>query len=210
MADGPGVIAGKRTGSGRNRRSRAPTDGVRIDALLLLTLQVAFGIWGPNPVSDLIRPVVRWLPNAFVAIIIIVVAAAIAHAVRDLIRTALRALPYGRALAGAVSVVILAIGIIAALNQIGVAVTVTTPILIAVLATVAGILIVGVGGGLIQPMRERTELWLSRAETVPDDAVRPADATVPLPDTGTSDTVRIERRSPDHGPAQPTGSGNRW
>ena len=146
-------------------------------ALLLFTLQLAFGIWGPNPVSDLISSVVRWLPNAFVAIIIVVVAAAIANAARDLIRSALGGLSYGRALASIASVFILGLGIIAALNQIGVAVTVTTPILIAVLATVAGILIVGVGGGLIQPMRERTEQWLSRAET--ETARIQAQPTVP-------------------------------
>jgi hypothetical protein len=46
-----------------------------------------------------------------------------------------------------------------------VATTVTTPILVAVLATVAGILIVGVGGGLIKPMQARAEQWLSRAES---------------------------------------------
>jgi hypothetical protein len=40
---------------------------------------------------------------------------------------------------------------------------VTTPVLIAVLATVAGILIVGVGGGLVRPMQARWETWLDRA-----------------------------------------------
>src|SRR5689334_21202478 len=30
-------------------------------AVLLFTLQLAFGIWGPNPVSDLIAGVVSWL-----------------------------------------------------------------------------------------------------------------------------------------------------
>jgi hypothetical protein len=53
--------------------------------------------------------------------------------------------------------------VIAALNQVGIATTVTTPVLIAVLATVAGILIVGVGGGLVKPMQQRWEGWLQRA-----------------------------------------------
>ncbi|HLL65121.1 MAG TPA: hypothetical protein VK453_05170 [Micromonosporaceae bacterium] len=134
-------------------------------AILLFTLQLAFGIWGNNPVSDLIKGVVAWLPKAFVAIIIIVVAAAIASAVKDLIGSALGGLSYGRIVANIASVFILALGVIAALTQIGVAVAVTTPILIAVLATVAGILIVGVGGGLIKPMQARTEQWLNRAES---------------------------------------------
>lgn len=132
-------------------------------AVLLFTLQFAFGVWGPNPISDLISGVIAWLPRAFVAIIIVVVAAAIASAVRDLITGALGGLSYGRLLANLASIFILALGVITALNQVGIATTVTTPVLIAVLATVAGILIVGVGGGLVKPMERRWEGWLEKA-----------------------------------------------
>ncbi|SER84202.1 mechanosensitive ion channel family protein [Lentzea albida] len=133
-------------------------------ALLLITLQIAFGVWGPNPVSDLLTGIVAWLPRAAVAIIIVVVAGAVANAVRDFIGGALGGLSYGRVLANIASIFIWALGIIAALNQIGVATTVTTPVLIAVLATVGGILVVGVGGGLVRPMQQRWERWLGRAE----------------------------------------------
>jgi hypothetical protein len=132
-------------------------------AVLLFTLQLAFGIWGPNPVSDLIRGVVAWLPRAFVAIVVVVVAAAIASAVRDIVGNALGGLSYGRLLGNGAAWFIIGLGVIAALNQIGVATTVTTPILIAVLATLAGILIVGVGGGLVRPMQARWDRWLDRA-----------------------------------------------
>lgn len=131
-------------------------------AVLLFTLQLAFGVWGPNAISDLIAGVVSWLPRAFVAIVIVVVAAAIANAVRDLVTGALGGLAYGRILADLAAVFILALGVIAALNQVGIATTVTTPVLIAVLATVAGILIVGVGGGLVKPMQDRWDGWLNR------------------------------------------------
>ncbi len=133
-------------------------------AVLLFTLQLAFGIWGPNPISDLLGAVISWLPRAFVAIVIVVVAAAIANAVKDIISGALGGLSYGRVLATIASVFILGLGVIAALNQIGVATAVTTPVLIAVLATIGGILVVGVGGGLIRPMQSRWESWLTRAE----------------------------------------------
>ncbi len=133
-------------------------------AIILFTLQLAFGVFGPNPISALLSGVIAWLPKAFVAIIIVVVAAAIAKGVKDLIGNALSGLSYGKVLANIASVFILGLGIIAALNQIGVATTVTTPILVAVLATIAGILIVGVGGGMIKPMQARAEQWLSKAE----------------------------------------------
>jgi len=131
-------------------------------AILLFALQLAFGIWGPNPISDLISAVVGWLPKAFIAIVIVVVATAIASAVRDLITGALGGLSYGRVIATVVWVFIVGLGVIAALNQVGIATTVTQPVLVAVLATVAGILIVGVGGGLIRPMQGRWERWLDR------------------------------------------------
>src|SRR5204863_2632388 len=136
-------------------------------AVLLFTLQLAFGIWGPNPVSDLIKGVVAWLPKAFVAILIVVIAAAVASAVRDIVGNALGGLSYGRLLANVAAWFIVGLGVIAALNQVGVATTVTTPILIAVLATIAGILIVGVGGGLVRPMQARWEAWLDRAGREP-------------------------------------------
>src|SRR5437764_9787358 len=89
-------------------------------AVLLFTLQLAFGIWGPNPVSDLIRGIVAWLPKAFVAILIVVVTAAIASAVRDVVGNALGGLSYGRVLGTSVSWFIVGIGVIAALNQVGI------------------------------------------------------------------------------------------
>ncbi|WP_246001850.1 mechanosensitive ion channel family protein [Allorhizocola rhizosphaerae] len=133
-------------------------------AVLLFTLQLAFGLWGPNPVSELIQGVIAWLPKALVAIVIVVVAAALASAVKDIVSNALAGLSYGKLLANLASVFIIGLGVIAALNQVGIATTVTMPVLIAVLATVAGILIVGVGGGLVRPMQARWENWLGRAE----------------------------------------------
>ncbi|MFC0526964.1 mechanosensitive ion channel family protein [Phytohabitans kaempferiae] len=134
-------------------------------ALLLLVLQIAFAVWGPNPVSALITSVVAWLPRAFVAIVIVVVAIAIANAVRDLVSGALGGLSYGKLLATLAWAFIIVLGAIAALNQVGIATTVTTPVLIAALATIAGILIVGVGGGLVRPMQQRWEGLLDRAAT---------------------------------------------
>lgn len=132
-------------------------------ALLLLVLQLAFGVFGPNPVSDLLTGIIAFLPRLVVAIVIVVVAAAIAAAVKDLVSSALSGLSYGRTLATIASVFILGIGVIAALNQVGIATTVTTPILVAVLATVGGILVVGVGGGLVRPMQSRWEGYLETA-----------------------------------------------
>ena len=132
--------------------------------LMLFVLQLAFGVFGPNPISELITGVIAFLPKLIVAIIIIVVASAIAAAVKTLIEGTLGGLSYGKVLAGIASAFILFLGVVAALNQIGVATTVTTPILIAILATIAGVIIVGAGGGLIKPMQTRWEGYLTKAE----------------------------------------------
>lgn len=132
--------------------------------LMLFVLQLAFGVFGPNPISALITGVIAFLPKLIVAIIIIVVTAAIAAAVKTLIEGTLGGLSYGKVLAGIAAAFILFLGVIAALNQIEIATTVTTPILIAVLAIVAGVVIVGAGGGLIKPMQTRWESYLTKAE----------------------------------------------
>ena len=133
-------------------------------ALVLFVLQLAFGVFGPNPISDLITRVIAFLPALVVAIIIVIVAAAIAAAVKTLIEGTLGGLSYGKTLANLASIFILFLGVVAALNQIGVATTVTTPILITVLAIVGGTIVVGAGGGLIKPMQQRWERYLSKAE----------------------------------------------
>jgi hypothetical protein len=132
--------------------------------LVLFVLQLAFGVFGPNPISELLTQVITFLPSLIVAIIILVVAASIAAAVKTLVEGTLGGLSYGKALANAASIFILFLGVVAALNQVGVATTVTTPVLIAILATVAGVIIVGVGGGLVRPMQQRWEGYLSKAE----------------------------------------------
>ncbi|WP_433659072.1 mechanosensitive ion channel family protein [Nocardia sp. CA-128927] len=133
-------------------------------AILLIALQLGFGVFGPNPVSELLDGIVSWLPKAAVAIIIVVIAGAIASAVRDLVGNMLGGLSYGAMIGRIAAVFIWGVGIVAALNQIGVAMSVTMPILITVLATIGGILVVGVGGGMVRPMQQRWENWLSGLE----------------------------------------------
>ena len=160
-------------------------------AVLLIALQMAFGVFGPNPVSAMLTGIVAWLPKAVIAIVIVVVAGAVARAVKDLVTGALGGLSYGSLLGTLASVFIWGLGIIAALNQIGVATSVTTPVLITVLATIAGIAIIGVGGGLVRPMQQRWEGWLNRAESEFPQAKAAADAY----QRGKEDAVRADTPS---------------
>ena len=133
-------------------------------AIMLFTLVIAFNVFGPNPISALLQDVIAFLPRLIVAIVIVVVASAIAKVVKDLVSSTLGGLSYGNVVANIASVFILFLGVVAALNQIGVATTVTTPVLVTILATIGGVIVVGAGGGLIKPMQARWEQWLSTAE----------------------------------------------
>ncbi|MFE2410491.1 hypothetical protein ACFXDE_19330 [Kitasatospora sp. NPDC059408] len=133
-------------------------------AVLLMALQLAFGVFGPNPISVMIHSIVAWLPKGIVAVVIVVVAMAIANAVRDIVGNALSGAAYGRTVSTIAWAFIVGLGVIAALGQAGIATAITGPVLIAALATITGVLVVGVGGGLIMPMRQRWEHWLDGAE----------------------------------------------
>ena len=184
-------------------------------ALALFVLQLAFGVFGRNPISDLLTRLIAFIPALIVAIVIVIVAAAIAAAVKTLIQGTLGGLSYGKTLANLASIFILFLGVVAALNQIGVATTVTTPVLIAILGTVGGVIIVGAGGGLIKPMQERWESYLSKAEdeapklrnqaanapSAREVAERTADrARSAVDDATRADTTRIDPNRP-YGPS---------
>jgi hypothetical protein len=155
--------------------------------VLLVALQLAFGVFGPNPISHLITSVIAFLPRLAVAIALVVVASTIAHAVKGLVTNAIGGLSYANLLANAAKVFVIALGVIAALNQVGVALTVTLPVLIAVLATASGILIVGAGGGLIKPAQARWERLLEATDTEAEtDNEDEAEAT-------TTRTLTVER-----------------
>ncbi|MCD0452730.1 hypothetical protein LO762_26625 [Actinocorallia sp. API 0066] len=133
-------------------------------AILLVALQMAFGVFGANPISAFLTAIVAWIPRLIVAIVLVVIAAAVGHALKNITNAALGDLSYGRLLANIVEIFVVALGVIAALNQIGVATAITGPVLVAVLATVGAILAIGLGGGLIRPMQARWERWLEGVE----------------------------------------------
>jgi hypothetical protein len=132
--------------------------------VLLFVLQLAFGVFGPNPISDLIQGVIAYLPNVFVAIVILVVGAAIAAAVKEIVEAALGGLPYGRGLALGASTAILVLAVFAALDQLSIAENIVLGLFYALLAIVVGSAVVAIGGGGIQTMRRYWERAAARAE----------------------------------------------
>ena len=133
-------------------------------ALFLFVLQLAFGLFGPNPISDLIKGVIAYLPRLFVAILIVVIGAAIAAAVKEVVEASLGGLPYGRGLAFGASTAILVIAAFAALNQLQIAPAIVNGLFYALLAIIVGSAIVAIGGGGIQTVSRYWERAANRAE----------------------------------------------
>ena len=132
--------------------------------IFLVTLQLAFGLFGPNPISDLLRGLIAYLPNVLVAIVIIVVAAAIAKAVTDLLTSLLSSVSGGQLMAKGAGIAILVFAAFAALDQLKIAPRIVTGLWYAILAIVVGSAVVAIGGGGIKTMQRYWERATTTAE----------------------------------------------
>jgi hypothetical protein len=132
--------------------------------IFLVTLQIAFGVFGPNPISDLLQGLIAYLPNVLVAIVIVVVAAAIAKAVTDLGSNLLSSVSGGQVMAKGAGIAVLVFGAFAALDQLQIAPRIVTGLWYAILAIVVGSAVVAIGGGGIKTMQRYWERATTTAE----------------------------------------------
>jgi Conserved TM helix len=132
--------------------------------VMLFTLQLAFGVFGSNPISQLLTSIIAYLPNVFAALIIVVLASAIAAAVKNMVQAAIGGLRYGRMLGTIARVAIMFVGIFAALNQLNIAPAIVNGLFYAALVVVAGSATIAIGGGGIVPMRRVWDRALNRVE----------------------------------------------
>jgi len=157
-------------GSLREAFARNNTDASDIVGVLvfwvvfLITLQLAFGIWGPNPISDLLRGLIAYIPRIVVAVVILVIAAAVAKVLTDVLRPMLGAVEGGDWIARAAGVAVLVIGVFAALDELQIAPAIVVGLFYALLAVVVGSLIVAFGAGGIPIAREYLQRWRVRGE----------------------------------------------
>ena len=133
-------------------------------ALMLFVLSFALNVFGPNPISTVLNQFIAFFPNILVAIAIVVLAAAIASAVRDIVNGAVGGLSYGRTLATASYVGIIVMGIFMAMNQLHIAPEIVNGLYYACLAIIVGVSVVAIGGGGIKPMEERWRTAMSRVD----------------------------------------------
>ena len=167
-------------------------------AIFIPFLSAAVGTLGIDALQEPLAAFIALIPRIIVAIVLVVIGAVIAGTVKSFISNALGGLSYGNVLAGAASVLILLGFVKSALDQVGVATTVTGPLLYAVLATAAGVVIIGAGGGLIKPMQSRWETMLNKAEVESANAQAqvqsPAAPAAPVRRPTSGDAARTSSR----------------
>ncbi len=148
-------------------------------AIFIPFLSAAVAALGIAALTAPLTAFIALIPRIIVAIVLIVIGAVLAGAAKSFIQNALGGLSYGKVLATVASVLILLGFIKSALDQVGIATTVTGPLLYAILGTVAGVIIVGAGGGLIKPMQSRWESMLNNAATEKDKIQQQASSSSP-------------------------------
>ena len=166
-------------------------------AVFLISLQLAFGVFGPNPVSDLIQGIIAYLPNLFAAVVILVIVSALARVVTDLLAAALGEVSGGGWIARVAGMAILVIGVFAALNQLQIAPEIVNGLFYALLAIIVGVAIVAFGGGGIQTAHGYWERVSRRADAKASEIRR--SATPETPHERSSDVVgipEVEQESP--------------
>jgi hypothetical protein len=125
-----------------------------------------------------------------VAVLIVVIAAAIGAGAKTLIQGSLGGLSYASVLGNAAAAVIIALGVVAALDQLHIAAAVVNAVLYAALAAVTGVVIVAAGGGGIRTMSARWELAASRYD---QEKIRVQQQVRPAP--GLTDQAQQARHS---------------
>jgi hypothetical protein len=144
----------------------------------LIALVVAFDALGLPAVSDVLRQLLLWLPNAIVALVVLVIGGLAARALSNLVRGAASEAGLGNSefLAKLASIMVWSFAIVVAVNQIGIASTLVNTLFMAfvgALALGAG-LAFGLGGK--DTAAEIVRNWYTKGQQKAGQIGRAADA----------------------------------
>lgn len=174
--------------SGANWDAAEIVGKIAFFTLFVFVLQLAFGFFGPNPISLLLTQTIAFLPNVFVALAIVVVGLYIANFVRQILFASLGGLSYGRTVALVCSGAIMVIAIFSALNQLNIAPQIVNGLFYAMLAIIVGSAVIAIGGGGIVPMRAQ---WEKAIRTIEAEAPRVREEL-----QGTPERVKVVQEGP--------------
>lgn len=124
-------------------------------AAMLLVLQLAIDTFGESAIQEALDDLVGFLPDLFIAIVIVVVVGAIASRAASLVGEMLEDQSYGTTVSRIAGAAIWVVGLFAALDQIRIADDVLNVLFIALVSTVGLTVAVMFGISGIQAARER-------------------------------------------------------
>ena len=123
--------------------------------LMLIVLKLTIGVFGDNPVQDALDDIIDYIPNVFVAIVIVVLTGAVANIVGELVGAAVAHLDYDRTITGFVVGLVWFIGGFAALDQLAIAEDVVDTLFQYSAGAFFAILVIKFGIGGIWSARDR-------------------------------------------------------
>jgi hypothetical protein len=160
--------------------------------IFVAALSMAFSTLDIAALEQPMAQLLALLPKILVAVVIFVIGATLATAAKGFLQNVLGGLSYGKAVANVVAAIILVMFGKAALDEVGIATNITNALLYTVLAMIAGVTIVGVGGGLIQPMSKRWDSILDKGQQETQKAKQQMQAEQPYPADPTSAPAAFE------------------
>jgi len=155
-------------------------------AIFIPVLSAAIGVLGIAALTGPLAAIIALIPKIIVALVLVVVGAALAGALKNLVTNALSGLSYGSGLGTAAGALVMVLFVKAALDEVGIATNVTSAVLYTALAIIAGVTIVGVGGGLIKPMQQRWDGILDKASEETQNIKAQAGSATAYPQDPTS------------------------
>ncbi|MEM9613957.1 MAG: hypothetical protein AAF962_27590 [Actinomycetota bacterium] len=139
--------------------------------IVLVILQMAFNMFGDNPISDALDGLVDWLPKLLVAVVLVIIGGLVANVVGDLVAGAAAGQSYGPFLTRMATIGVWLFFGLAALDQIEIGQDLIDTLTTAILASLSGILIIKFGVGGIWSARDR--FWPNVYDTLAGEE-RPA------------------------------------
>ena len=123
--------------------------------VVLVVLQMAFNVFGDNPITDALDGLVDWLPKLIVAIVLVIIGGLVARVVGDLVGGATAGQSYGALVTKVATAAVWVFFGLAALDQIEIGRDLVDTLTKAIFASLSGILIIKYGVGGIWAARDR-------------------------------------------------------
>ncbi|MEM7340911.1 MAG: hypothetical protein AAF467_19800 [Actinomycetota bacterium] len=123
--------------------------------IVLVVLQMAFNVFGDNPITDALEDLVDWIPSLIVAIALVIIGGLVANVIGDLVSGATAGQAYNSIVTTVARIGVWIFFGLAALDQIGIGQDLVDTLTQALFASLAGILIIKYGVGGIWAARDR-------------------------------------------------------